>query len=176
MTCVLALPKGVGPESIRPTAAERARRRLGVVTRVQMCDSDTTPLQASPRRMPDVGASRLQAARSSSGCRHRRLERRRPVLPRVRTTLGDKMPAEDNTIRPFQVSFPEPELTELRNRVNATRWPDRETVTDDSQGVRLATMQELARHWGADYDWRRCEQSLNSLPQFMTEIDGLDIQ
>jgi pimeloyl-ACP methyl ester carboxylesterase len=85
------------------------------------------------------------------------------------------MPAEDNTIRPFQVSFPDAALTELRTRVNATRWPDRETVTDDSQGVRLATMQELARHWGADYDWRKCEENLNSLPQFMTEIDGLDI-
>jgi pimeloyl-ACP methyl ester carboxylesterase len=85
------------------------------------------------------------------------------------------MPAEDNTIRPFQVSFPEGELTELRRRVNATRWPDRETVTDDSQGVRLATMQDLARHWGADYDWHRCEENLNSLQQFMTEIDGLDI-
>jgi pimeloyl-ACP methyl ester carboxylesterase len=85
------------------------------------------------------------------------------------------MPAEDNTISPFQVSFPDAELTELRRRVNATRWPDRETVTDDSQGVRLATMQDLARHWGADYDWHRCEENLNSLPQFMTEIDGLDI-
>ena len=85
------------------------------------------------------------------------------------------MPAEDNTIRPFEVSFPEAELTELRRRVNATRWPDRETVTDDSQGVRLATMQELVRHWGAGYDWTKCEENLNGLPQFITEIDGLDI-
>jgi pimeloyl-ACP methyl ester carboxylesterase len=85
------------------------------------------------------------------------------------------MPAEDNTIRPFEVSFPEAELTELRRRVNATRWPDRETVTDDSQGVRLATMQELVRYWGAGYDWTKCEENLNGLPQFITEIDGLDI-
>jgi pimeloyl-ACP methyl ester carboxylesterase len=85
------------------------------------------------------------------------------------------MPAADNSIRPFQVSFPDEELTELRRRVNATRWPDRETVTDDSQGVRLATIQELAGHWGADYDWHTCEENLNNLPQFMTEIDGLDI-
>jgi pimeloyl-ACP methyl ester carboxylesterase len=85
------------------------------------------------------------------------------------------MPAEDDTIRPFEVSFPEAELIELRRRVNATRWPDRETVADDSQGVRLATMQELARHWGADYDWSKCEETLNGLPQFVTEIDGLDI-
>ena len=85
------------------------------------------------------------------------------------------MPADDNTIRPFQVGFPEAELTELRRRVNATRWPERETVTDDTQGVRLAVMQELARYWGTDYDWRKCEGKLNALPNFITEIDGLDI-
>jgi pimeloyl-ACP methyl ester carboxylesterase len=85
------------------------------------------------------------------------------------------MPAEDNTIRPFQVGFPEAELTELRRRVTATRWPERETVTDDSQGVRLAMMQELARYWGTDYDWRTCEERLNALPNFITEIDGLHI-
>ena len=85
------------------------------------------------------------------------------------------MPTARNTIRPFQVGFPEAELTELRRRVNATRWPERETVTDDSQGVPLAMMQELARYWGTDYDWRRCEAKLNALPNFITEIDGLDI-
>jgi pimeloyl-ACP methyl ester carboxylesterase len=85
------------------------------------------------------------------------------------------MAGEDNSIRPFQVGFPEAELTELRRRINATRWPDRETVTDDSQGVRLALMQELARYWGTDYDWHKCEARLNDLPQFLTQIDGLDI-
>src|SRR5712672_1548625 len=85
------------------------------------------------------------------------------------------MPAEDDTIRPFKVDFAEAELTELRRRVNATRWPERETVIDDSQGVRLAMVQELARYWGTDYDWRACEAKLNDLPNFMTEIDGLDI-
>jgi pimeloyl-ACP methyl ester carboxylesterase len=85
------------------------------------------------------------------------------------------MSAEDDTIHPFRVGFPEAELTELRKRVNAARWPERETVTDDSQGVRLAMMQDLARYWGSDYDWRRCEETLNALPNFMTEIDGLDI-
>jgi pimeloyl-ACP methyl ester carboxylesterase len=88
----------------------------------------------------------------------------------ARQTSGDK-----KAIRPLQVGFPEAELTELRRRVNATRWPERETVTDDSQGVRLAMMQELARYWGTDYDWRPCEEKLNALPNFMTEIDGLDI-
>jgi len=84
------------------------------------------------------------------------------------------MPAED-TIRSFEAGFPEAELTELRRRVTATRWPDRETVGDDSQGVRLAMLQELARYWGTDYDWRKCEASLNALPNFITGIDGLDI-
>jgi pimeloyl-ACP methyl ester carboxylesterase len=78
-------------------------------------------------------------------------------------------------VRPFRVDIPEPELTELRRRIGATRWPERETVTDDSQGVPLAMMQELARYWGTDYDWRKCEAKLNSLPHFITEIDGLDL-
>src|SRR5580700_9262253 len=83
--------------------------------------------------------------------------------------------ADKTTIRPFQVNVPEAELTELRRRINSTRWPDRETVTDESQGVQLATMQNLARYWATDYDWRKIEAKLNALPQFITEIDGLDI-
>jgi pimeloyl-ACP methyl ester carboxylesterase len=79
------------------------------------------------------------------------------------------------TIRPFRVSIPEAELVELRRRVAATRWPERETVADASQGVQLATMQELVRYWGTEYDFRRFEARLNALPQFITEIDGLDI-
>jgi pimeloyl-ACP methyl ester carboxylesterase len=83
--------------------------------------------------------------------------------------------ADKTTIRPFQVNVPEAELTELRRRINSTRWPDRETVTDESQGVPLATIQELARYWATDYDWRKIEAKLNAVPQFITEIDGLDI-
>ena len=79
------------------------------------------------------------------------------------------------TIRPFRIDVPEEELVDLRRRVAATRWPERETVTDASQGVRLATIQALARYWGTDYDLRRFEARLNALPQFMTEIDDLDI-
>jgi pimeloyl-ACP methyl ester carboxylesterase len=91
-------------------------------------------------------------------------------------TEGARQTSTDTTaIRTFQVGFPEAELTELRRRVNATRWPERETVTDDSQGARLAMMQELARYWGTDHDWRTCETKLNALPNFITEIDGLDI-
>jgi pimeloyl-ACP methyl ester carboxylesterase len=82
---------------------------------------------------------------------------------------------EQTTVRPFQVGFTEAELAELRRRINATRWPERETVTDDSQGVPLATMQELARYWGTDYDWSACEAKLNAVPHFITEIDELDI-
>ena len=81
---------------------------------------------------------------------------------------------EASAIRPFHVSFPEAELTELRRRVNATRWPERETVTDATQGVQLATVQKLADYWGKDYDWSKCEAKLKALPHFITEIDGLD--
>jgi pimeloyl-ACP methyl ester carboxylesterase len=81
---------------------------------------------------------------------------------------------EASAIRPFHVSFPEAELTELRRRVNATRWPERETVTDATQGVQLATVQKLADYWGKDYDWSKCEAKLQALPHFITEIDGLD--
>src|SRR3954453_12768681 len=80
-----------------------------------------------------------------------------------------------NAIREFHIGFAESELAELRRRIEATRWPERETVEDDSQGVPLATMQELARHWATDPDWSRCEAELNGLPNFVTEIDGLDI-
>jgi pimeloyl-ACP methyl ester carboxylesterase len=84
-------------------------------------------------------------------------------------------PSNNLEIRPFHVNFPEAELTELRRRINATRWPERETVTDQSQGVQLATIQKLARYWATEHDWRKVEAKLNSLPQFITEIDGLDI-
>jgi pimeloyl-ACP methyl ester carboxylesterase len=80
-----------------------------------------------------------------------------------------------NSIRPFRIEFPDEALSDLRRRISATRWPDRETVSDDSQGVRLALMQEVAGYWGTDYDWRPCEAKLNSLPNFLTEVDGLDI-
>ena len=84
-------------------------------------------------------------------------------------------PTGDTTIRPFTIDIPEADLDDLRARIAATRWPEKETVDDESQGVPLATMQELARHWATDYDWRRCEETLNALPQFITEIDGVDI-
>src|SRR5215208_2722979 len=82
---------------------------------------------------------------------------------------------DTRAIRPFHAEVPEAELIELRKRINATRWPDRETVTDASQGVQLATTQALARYWGSEYDWRKIESRMNAYPQFITEIDGLDI-
>jgi hypothetical protein len=78
-------------------------------------------------------------------------------------------------VRPFQVNVPETELTELRRRINAAKFPERETVTDATQGVQLATVQALARYWATGYDWRKIEAELNALPQFLTEIHGLDI-
>jgi pimeloyl-ACP methyl ester carboxylesterase len=92
------------------------------------------------------------------------------------TTEVARKTGRDNTaVRPFRVGFSDAELNDLRRRIKATRGPERETVTDDSQGVRLALMQALAQHWATDYDWRKCETRLNALPQFITEIDGLDI-
>jgi pimeloyl-ACP methyl ester carboxylesterase len=83
--------------------------------------------------------------------------------------------ADNTTIRPFRVNVSEEELADLRRRIVATRWPEKETVENQSQGVQLATIQALARYWATEYDWRTCEAKLNALPQFMTEIDGLDI-
>jgi pimeloyl-ACP methyl ester carboxylesterase len=91
------------------------------------------------------------------------------------TQRGSEQPADKTAIRPFHSNFPETELADLRRRINGTKWPDRETVNDASQGVQLATTQKLARYWATEYDWRNCEARLNSLPQFVTNIDGLDI-
>src|SRR6202521_1355672 len=80
-----------------------------------------------------------------------------------------------DAIRPFQVNVPEADLTDLHRRIQATKFPERETVPDATQGVQLATVQALARYWSTEYDWRKCQARLNALPQFITEIDGLDI-
>ena len=91
------------------------------------------------------------------------------------TNVAQHTGRDTTPIRPFQVNVPEAELADLRRRINATRWPDRETVTDQSQGPQLATAQKLARYWEKEYDWRKVEARLNALPNFITEIDGLDI-
>src|SRR5580692_5171136 len=83
--------------------------------------------------------------------------------------------SDSSALRPFHVSVPEAQLTALRKRISATQWPERETVPDQSQGPQLATVQKLARYWETEYDWRKVEARLNALPNFITEIDGLDI-
>src|SRR5271169_887758 len=83
--------------------------------------------------------------------------------------------SSETEIRPFRVDMPDEAIADLRRRIAATRWPSKELVTDRSQGVQLATLQELARYWSTEYDWRKCEARLNALPQFTTEIDGVDI-
>jgi len=88
---------------------------------------------------------------------------------------AEQLAADGTAIRTLQVNFPEADLTELRQRINATRWPERETVMDATQGVQLETTQALARYWATDYNWRKIEAKLNSLPNFITQIDGLDI-
>ena len=94
-------------------------------------------------------------------------------MPQLAT--ASRAAAEATTIRPFHVDVQEAELVDLRRRIVATRWPDKETVADESQGVQLAAAQALARYWATEYDWRKCQARLDALPQFITEIDGLDI-
>jgi len=93
----------------------------------------------------------------------------------IATPQGSEPAADKTAIRPFRVNVPEADLDDLRRRIAATRWPTRELVEDRSQGVQLATLRELARYWATEYDWRTCEARLNALPQFTTEIDGVDI-
>jgi pimeloyl-ACP methyl ester carboxylesterase len=97
------------------------------------------------------------------------------IIPAVAADSGADTASASDAIRPFHIKVPEAALVDLRQRINATRWPDKETVSDHSQGVQLATMKELARYWATDYDWRKCEAKLNALPQFVTTIDGVDI-
>jgi pimeloyl-ACP methyl ester carboxylesterase len=91
------------------------------------------------------------------------------------SVTSSQAPAGATQVRPFRVDFPEEAIADLRRRIAAARWPSKELVTDRSQGVQLATLQALARYWATEYDWRRCEARLNALPQFKTEIDGVDI-
>ncbi|CDG81567.1 epoxide hydrolase family protein [Janthinobacterium agaricidamnosum] len=128
---------------------------------------DHTPDSLSRRRFVGVAAATAAAGTfvqfaSAAGL---------PALTVVASAAG----GDPAAIRPLRVHVPDAELVELRRRIKASRWPERETVADGTQGVPLATMQTLARHWAGAYDWRKCEARLNALPQFLTEIDGLDI-
>jgi pimeloyl-ACP methyl ester carboxylesterase len=97
------------------------------------------------------------------------------AMSNTSTEFGRQTGGDNADIRPFHLNFPETELTDLRKRINATKWPEPETVTDASQGVQFATVQKLARYWGKEYDWSKCEARLKAAPHFITEIDGLDI-
>src|SRR5215510_4189660 len=109
---------------------------------------------------------------TSSVASRRGLNTRTPVASRAPQR---KQTTDKTTIRPFRFEAADAELDEMRRRIKATRFPEKETAADFSQGVQLAFMQALARYWATDYDWRRCEAQLNARPQFITEIDGLDI-
>src|SRR5208283_772301 len=97
------------------------------------------------------------------------------MTPTIAIERAIDQASDKPAIRPFHVDVPEAELNELRRRIDATKWPERETVTDATQGVQLATIQALARYWATEYHWRKIEAKMNALPQFITEIDGLDI-
>jgi hypothetical protein len=104
------------------------------------------------------------------------LSTRLKAMTDVMTEVAPETGSESNDVRPFRMpKVSDAELSDLRKRIKATKWPERETVKDASQGVQLATMQQLASYWATEYDWRKVEARLNALPQFITEIDGLDI-
>jgi pimeloyl-ACP methyl ester carboxylesterase len=116
------------------------------------------------RRILTLTAIALLSAAGSSA------QQVRTAMPAYLSTA-----TEDTSIRPFHISVPQEQLMDLRRRIDATRWPERELVSDATQGVQLATMQKLAHYWATDYDWRKEETKLNALPQFVTTIDGVDI-
>src|ERR1700761_5877498 len=128
---------------------------------------DILPQIPSRRRFISVAAA---AAVAGSLSRLAFADTNQSITEITKSSGGDK-----TSIRTLHVHAPEAQLIDLKRRIKATRWPERETVTDTSQGVQLATMQKLARYWSTDYDWRKVEARLNALPQFVTEIDGLDI-
>jgi pimeloyl-ACP methyl ester carboxylesterase len=128
---------------------------------------DILPQTPSRRRFIGVAAA---AAIAGSLSRLAFADTNQTITEVTKSSGGDK-----TAIRRLRVHAPESQLIDLKRRIKATRWPERETVTDASQGVQLATMQKLARYWATDYDWRKVEARLNALPQFVTEIDGLDV-
>jgi pimeloyl-ACP methyl ester carboxylesterase len=125
-----------------------------------------------PTSTIECGGSVREDAREADALVRRDVHGGILMAPRTENTTA---PTVHGEVRPFRVEVPEGEFADLRRRIAATRWPHKELVDDRSQGVQLATIQELARYWETDYDWRRCEARLNALPQFITEIDGVDI-
>ena len=136
------------------------------------------PEEINDYRRRFLGTAALTVAAAQLGVFGTPVARAGETTPPGANPLPAKMgaAADDTSIRPFHFDFPHEELVDLRRRITATRWPERETVKDTSQGVQLATMQALAHYWGTDYEWLKVEAKLKSLPQFVTNIDGLDIQ
>src|SRR2546430_5544418 len=133
------------------TTKRSGRARTRVWTRVALLIGGTFAMTQTPMEArPDAAVGGTPAAQAKKG-------------------------GGADAIRPFRVHFPDEALADLKRRIAATRWPDKEIVADQSQGVPLATVQKLARYWAAEYDWRKCEAKLNALPQFITKIDGVDI-
>ena len=143
--------------------------------------SSTRPRAAGPSRpIPTSSTSTKSTEAATSPPGNSRSSSPRSSAPRSAHCVSKEVVMSTTLeaaldIRPFHVDIPQQALDDLRRRIAATRWPSKELVTDRSQGVQLATMRELARYWTTDYDWRRCEARLNALPQFMTQIDGVDI-
>src|SRR5438105_4834382 len=139
------------------------------------CGWEATPMSESPdlNRRRFCASAAATVAASQLGLFG--LSRRVSAMTNVMTDVGQLTGSDRTDIRPFRVKVSDAELADLRRRIKATKWPERETVTDTSQGVRLATTQQLARYWASEYDWRKCQAKLDALPQFITDIDGLDI-
>ena len=140
-------------------------------------NTNNSPEEINHDRRRFVGTAAMSIAAAKFGMMGSANAPSRRMSPAGATPLTEKPPAGsgDSAIRPFHISFPEEEIVELRRRIVATRWPERELVSDATQGVQLATTQKLAHYWATDHDWYKCEARLNALPQFITSIDGLDI-
>jgi pimeloyl-ACP methyl ester carboxylesterase len=140
-------------------------------------NTNNSPEEINHDRRRFVGTAAMSIAAAKFGMMGSANAPSRRMSPAGATPLTEKPPAGsgDSAIRPFDISVPEQEIVELRRRIAATRWPERELVSDATQGVQLATTQKLAHYWATDHDWRKCEARLKALPQFITSIDGLDI-
>jgi hypothetical protein len=158
---------------------------FGLVLLAAPCYAQTVPTAVAEASVSSLLPTKPRAAAEADANRPFRKEAtmKTTMTPlnkesTMKTTMTplDTMPSTATpAVRPFHISVPEEALVALRQRLAATRWPDKETVTDQSQGVQLATMQDLVRYWQTDYDWRKAEAKLNDLPQFVTTIDGVDI-
>lgn len=127
------------------------------------------------RTIPIVVAMAILAAFPQTGAAGGPQTSKKQEDKKGAATVPKTQPSPAEAIRPYKVHIPDEDLTDLRRRIQATRWPDKETVADRSQGANLADLQELVQYWGSGYDWRKCEARLNALPQFVTTIDGVDI-